>query len=386
MIDSKVDSIVVGTSPISILVAIRQANSGKNILIIEKNQHFGGAWKNFEINDGIVSEASCHLIEHYRNVYRIIEDISGIKFIYCSPQPLKIFNNGKRELYSNPSQFFIEASIQFITLLKIPASLVIQSINRLLTKKYKINIGSRVSKFDRIHIWDSFLFFMSHRIPAFATFRGIMEPSCGYAYFAEHLIVQAKKAGVNILHDEVCAVSLRKDSSIVNLKSGVKVECELLYIPESLSLAKIDGLLEVFGSLSEIKLTSYWHILIRLYNSSESDTYPSYIHLPDNTLFHRITLDKTNVNEEGQQFLIQARFDPKLRRDLNELISNLLLHTSICSSAPNFTVLHIFCEEFIASKRDCMFANGIRRYDNIEVLKTIGDMARNIAINPFFKK
>ena len=386
MIDRTINSIVVGTSPISILIAISLVKSGRNVLIIEKNNYFGGAWKSFKIKDGIVSETSCHLIEHYRNVYRIIEDISDIKFRYCTPQPIKLYNSGKRELYTNQRQFFRELYNQLLTLFKIPTSIIIQSINRLLPQEKRINKGSGINKAAAKFIWDRFVFFILHRVPAYITFKGIMEPSCGYTHFIEHLIANAKKEGIVFLQDEVCAVSLAKDSNILNLKSGVQVECEKLYIPESLSLTNLDGLVEVFGSLSKIKLTSYWHILITLHNASHPEMVSSYIHLPDNTLFHRITLDKNHISKEGQQLLIQARFNPQLRSDLNELISDLLLHANICISLPNFTLRQIFSECLIASKRDCMFTSGVQKNDAIEVFPSIGDIARNIAINPFFRK
>ena len=387
MIDRKIDSVVIGTSPISILIAIKLIRNGKDVLIIEKNDHVGGAWKSFKIKDGIISEASCHLIEHYRNVYRIIEELSGIKFKYCSPQPLKLYNNGKRELYTDQRQIFQEFFDQFITLFKIPASIVIQFINRLLPQKIRISKGSGINKSVAINIWNRFIFFISYRIPAFITFKGIMEPSCGYTHFAESLIINAKREGVDFLQDEVFAVSLGKGSNVLNLKSGRKVECEKLYVPESLNLANTNELVQVFGPLSKIKLTPYWHILITLRNASHPEMLSSYIHLPDNDLFHRITLDKNHSSMAGQQLLIQARFDPQLRSDLNELISNLLLHVNICTSLPDFILRQVFSECLIASKSDSMFASGnIQRHDTLEVFPSIGDMARNIAINPFFRK
>ncbi len=387
MLDKKINSVVIGTSPISILIAIKLIKFGKDVLIIEKNDHFGGAWKSFKIKDGIISEASCHLIEHYRNAYRIIEELSGIKFKYCSPQPLKLYNNGKRELYTDQRQIFREFYDQLTALFKIPASIVIQCINRVLPPKMRISKGAGINKSVAINIWNRFVFFISYRVPAFMTFKGIMEPSCGYTHFAENLIINAKKEGVHFLQDEVLAVSLGKGTNVLNLKSGRKVECEKLYVPESFNLANSNELVELFGPLSKIKLTPYWHILITLHNASHPETLSSYIHLPDNTLFHRITLDKNHNSMEGQQLLIQARFDPQLKSDLNELISNLLLQANICTSLPDFTLRQVFSECLIASKRDSMFASGgIQKHDTIEVFPSIGDMARNIAINPFFKK
>jgi hypothetical protein len=172
----------------------------------------------------------------------------------------------------------------------------------------------------------------------------------------------------------------------LNLKSGKKLEFKKLYVPESLSLPSIVGLERVFGPLSKIKLTPYWHILITLNNASYTEMLSSYIHLPDNKYFHRITLEKNHIGMEGLQLLIQARFNPQLRVDLNDLISNLLLHANICRSLPDFKLRHVFSECLIASKRDSLFANCIPRSQSIEVFPSIGDLARNITINDFFKK
>lgn len=384
MIDKKVNSVVIGTSPISILVAIRIAKLDRDVLVIEKNPQFGGAWKSFNIQDGIVSEASCHLIEHYKNTYRIIEKLSGIKFKYCSPQPLKLYNNGKQELYTDQKQIFNELFDHIIGLFKIPLSIVIQCVNRILPQEVRINKGSGVNKSNAISIWNRFIFFISYRVPAFLTYKGIMEPSCGYTHFAEQMIVNSKKVGVAFIQDELLSVNTGMGSNLLSLKSGLRVECEKLYVPESLSLSSIDGLVEVLGPLSKIKLTPYWHILITLYNPRQPDMLSSYIHLPDNILFHRITIDKNHIGSGGYQLLIQARFDPQLRPDLNELISDLLIHANICTSPPDFALRHVFSEFLVSSKQDSMFAMGFQKHNSIEVFPSIGDMARNIAINPFF--
>ena len=72
--------VVIGSSPLAIMFAIKCRNNGENVSIIESKDDFGGAWKNAWVKDVGFVECACHLIELNGNAYKVIENLTGIKF------------------------------------------------------------------------------------------------------------------------------------------------------------------------------------------------------------------------------------------------------------------------------------------------------------------
>ena len=94
------ESIVIGTSPLMLLVAINIAKKGSSVLIIDKNLNLGGCWQIHTYDDLKIDSAS-HLIESYPGVYKILEDYSLIKFGPLEDNPVRIFKNGLTLPYQN---------------------------------------------------------------------------------------------------------------------------------------------------------------------------------------------------------------------------------------------------------------------------------------------
>jgi hypothetical protein len=267
----------------------------------------------------------------------------------------------------------------------IPSILVIKLINAVLSKRMQIPKARMVSIGDLKSMVRSSLFFWRYKVPALLSFKGLMQPECGYTLFVNYLIINAKKVGVNIICDEINNIEIKGGKNTISLTSGSGIICEMIYMPESAEIINIKSMEKVLGPLKKIKKTSYWHISILLYNEIDKNKVPEYIHLPDNIYFQRITYDQHGFGGWGRQFLFQCRFNPAdTEYDIKALISKILLQTNICYSNPLFDIKHIFSEDLIANGSNCMFSRA-EVYNTITIFPSIGDIARNIAINPFFR-
>ena len=94
------DNIVIGSSPLMLLVAINIIIKGSNVLLIEKNKNMGGCWQ-FHKNGNLTFESASHLIEKYPGVYQILEKYSSEKFKPLKEQPIRVFKNGFIVPYEN---------------------------------------------------------------------------------------------------------------------------------------------------------------------------------------------------------------------------------------------------------------------------------------------
>ncbi len=80
-IETDFDTIVVGTSPISMLEAIYQRASGKTVLVVEKAGECGGAWKSITICGIEHADLGCHEYGSDQTVRAFLEDYIGCKII-----------------------------------------------------------------------------------------------------------------------------------------------------------------------------------------------------------------------------------------------------------------------------------------------------------------
>lgn len=75
------DCIVVGSSPISMIEAIYQKYLGNRVLIVEKGNECGGAWKRITVFGIPHIDLGCHKIEGSEEVTNFLRDYLGCKMI-----------------------------------------------------------------------------------------------------------------------------------------------------------------------------------------------------------------------------------------------------------------------------------------------------------------
>jgi hypothetical protein len=100
----KVDSIVLGASPIAVVEAFVRSITGESVVLVDKCLSIGGVWKTMDIGFLGNIETAPHLVEPSEQiVYQFIQDYLGCPMIRQSPEPFFLYK-GLRFNAASPFQ------------------------------------------------------------------------------------------------------------------------------------------------------------------------------------------------------------------------------------------------------------------------------------------
>ena len=365
--------VVIGSSPLAIMFAIKCRNNGENVSIIESKDDFGGAWKNAWVKDVGFVECACHLIELNGNAYKVIENLTGIKFKPFKYQPIRINKYGKKEFYT--SKYTI---IKFF--LRRTVILIILSIIRFFFLHYKKNISLK-------KIYKDTLFKLNNNFFYIFKFQGLEVPKGGYEFFTYRLSKILDKKSIKKIRGKVNKIKyLSNNYWKINLNNGNTIKAKKIFITESVFISKLDDRIKT----QKYKSNSYWHILVSVRNDYVCRKH-SYIHLSEDIIFHRITLIKPRKPQKFIKtrtcFLIETRIDIALIENIKEKLNHLLKFCGLINSNSNSDlVIHkFFKDKLVSTQKNAQFVPG-RYLDSLYVIKSIGDLSNNIMHNINFLK
>lgn len=372
------DACVIGTSPISLLAALKLAASDKKIIIVEKNKNYGGAWSitNLSNFDGLEIETACHLIEHYSGVYQKISKLSGVPFKYCHPQPVKI-KDGKISSYFTAITILKEILTPISILLILPFIRVINLISPV-----KINKGRYLNY---KNLLNNVLFKIKHRVPSILSFKGIMEPHFGYARFVKVLLDKVRSSNIEIIDAEFIDYCSCRSGLVDVLLSRGTISTRKLYLTESIEVGKGSSIFNNINANKTFKKNKYWHIVIEV-NGFIGDNVPSYIHFPDDKILHRMTKDgQVNARFNKNLFLLQTRADPFAlnEKEIKSRVIEILALFNVSAVEKNIIFHDVFERLFYSFRRVPPLYN-FKSKNNVVFISSIGDLARNIATNTLF--
>ena len=373
------DACVVGTSPISLLTAIKLSKLQKKVIIIEKDSINGGAWSNEKmIQLGSARlETACHLIEHYSNVYRKLSDISGVPFKVCNPQPIKILKNNKIKNYFCPQRELRKILTQVGLLLALP---FVKFINFFLPNKIQIGRNLKFKNLSKL-----IKFGIRYKLISIFSFNGIMEPIFGYSYFIEQLICQVKKNNVKIINTEFIDVYKLDNKNLEVITTKDKIEAKKIYLTESVEVKKESNLAEIIDISETYTKNKYWHVVIEVFEKIKKKI-PTYINLPDDNIIHRMTKDNhLNIKTKRNIFLIQTRINPMSinHEILYKRVIEIFALFDVIVEQKNIKVLKFFEKSLFSSQKNSQFCNS-RTKENIVIIRSIGDLGKNITLNSLF--
>jgi hypothetical protein len=185
-----VDVAIIGSSPLLLIQAIKDARAGKKVALFEADHNLGGLWRTETLPDGSLVECACHLIESFPGVYEILSDISGMPFVDLEPQPYRIEMGDKPILYASRKTVAAIALMSLYRLTKISLKAMTKSLNQ---SEQEICYSARLKLTD-------FWRFTWRQLLTGVVVKG---PIFGFGRFIDNLLKFAKQAGVQFVLDEV---------------------------------------------------------------------------------------------------------------------------------------------------------------------------------------
>ncbi len=85
-VETDFDVVIVGSSPIPLIEAVYQLECGKKVLILEKNERCGGAWKSIDICGIANADLGCHTIGNDARISSFLKDYIGCR-MFCLEEP-----------------------------------------------------------------------------------------------------------------------------------------------------------------------------------------------------------------------------------------------------------------------------------------------------------
>jgi hypothetical protein len=360
------DSIVIGSSPIGVMLAIKLSKNGEKVGLIESSSNVGGAWKK-EYFEGIgETECACHLIEFQANAYRILEEVFEIEFCPMNPQPIKIYPNGKREKYTTRTKIISDFARQCALILAL-----------IIIRILKIKLGRNLKLPE---LYSNACFIFKYRVLYLLKFKGIEAPKGGYEAFASKIHEQIVKNKVNIEKGKANSLSISSNGKyIIKNDNDIILSAKKIYLSESIILEYYPKFLPYRNKLKN----PYWHVIVSV-NSSEIKIKQQYIHLPNDAKFHRITSLKPTVNNketnERKYFLVQTRSEIDNIDTIVKEIENLFEKCGIKKKGVEVRGHEIIVDKYFSNEDEAQLIPGI--YNNsLHVIKTVGDLARCMILN-----
>ena len=86
----KIDVIVIGSSPVSLIEATYLAIQGNTVAIIDSADQIGGAWKMFDYGDVSNIDYGAHILNPLPKAYSFLKRMYGINMVKTEPQPILI--------------------------------------------------------------------------------------------------------------------------------------------------------------------------------------------------------------------------------------------------------------------------------------------------------
>lgn len=321
------ENIVIGSSPLMLLVAINISKKGDSVLIIDKDKSLGGCWQVHKSKKNNF-ECASHLIERYPGVYKILEEYSSVKFIPLKRDPVRVFKNGIVLPYENKV-------ILFLSLCKLIFGYILFTL---------IFIIFKIKKEEQINYHIKLIDFLKYRLNNLFKDYPLLGPLNGYACLIEGLLKNCKKYCINFLRGEVQLIKRKNDLWNVKLQNRNYLLCKNLHTTSSINLKRISKNKFCFFNTNQNKRISAL-ISIPKRNLFINQSYASFFGDIDISRIHR--LDKFNKSKDCIYYLAEIKKENfKSIEDLKIKLGKRLILSRIIKKDVNFKILKIITTSY----------------------------------------
>lgn len=217
------DDLVVGSSPLLLLQALRLAEGGSHVCIVDKERSFGGAWRTTTLSDDSRIEIACHLIEAFPGVYEHLEKVSGIQFVELDEQPVRATGRG----WVLP--YFSRTMLALSGLRLLTVSLLLKT-RRFLGLPYDVN--------EYINFTTKLSFLTRFQLGYMIRPPVMKGPSGGYVALLESLIRQCREKGCELRQYDVATLRRHDGGWVLEDGSDTQVHGDRVHMTTSASLSK----------------------------------------------------------------------------------------------------------------------------------------------------
>ncbi len=365
------DVVVVGSSLISIMKAIEESAKGRKVCVIEKRNDLGGAWSVQEVEGVGLIETAGHLLEYYKGSYEKMSKLLNIKFVKMEPQPVKVYPDGRVELYQTRYSL-ISRSARDMS--RYSVIIIVRGINTFLLDRIKIK---KWGNFYLSTLKKEMMFFFKYRFCGFLDFNGIHMPVGGFSIMSKKIQEAIHNNGIYCFTGvNVSEIKMQGDRAIITA-GGEKIITKKVFISQSSNVSLIGSGITL-NRVNKFKV--YPHVLVHV-SRLKKQNFPHYIQVRQDVDFRRIGFSRDySANSKGALFLIQTRFNMENDTLIKEKILHLLTKCDLIENKTQIEIKHYFNDSYIGSSEDSAFIPG--KINNvITCLESVGDITKNIASN-----
>jgi hypothetical protein len=376
--DSSHSVAVIGSSPIMLLYAIYLRSTGASVYVFEGEQSFGGAWKvDAQIDERMKIQRACHLIEFYPGVYRLIEQLSGIKFVVSGQKSFRFLApSGERVPYATRFSIIKHAIARVLYLMKVRLR-VRRDI--LLSRARHSSSGGQCGLLDEVRI-------DLRRIAFIRQFKGIEQPAMGYDNFVPALLSRLVSLGGIVVPDEISHIEFHSDKVKLRGIQDVYV-FEKVFASQSLRLQDNEAPSEAKSQgRSKRQNYDYWLIAVRLSDLVEGGEF-DYMHCKGHPIVNRISSAAGNHVPGARLFLVELRYsNVELRSGKIEestvldQLKNILTESKITHSWASLSKVANWSDSFLRIPQESNRWLNLGHQERMTIVPSMGDLAKNLAL------
>ena len=348
-----------------LMKAIYLANNGFNVKVLDNDPIPGGVWKPFKFKS-LNLDSTCHCIESFPYVYKILEKYSDVKFETRRHQPFRVTINGSIKHHYCKTNLIKRS---WNTIGQILGSLI-------LIPKLKRVQG--VAFCEDIKTSSKTLKLMIYRLLKGSNTK---HPVGGCVEFLRGLVLQCKKLDVRFIQGKADLVRAKQDHSLeILLKSKEKLAVNQIYCSSSVlcSVTFPSGNRKIFKHSS--KKNQYYGLYEIKMTSRPS---VSYVTFPDDNEIKRLSvLDSFDAIEyfNGTNNLFLSIQFSKLVETEGERLKLLAANLKKIFGFSLFEILKeiSYEEKSYFTKQDYSFMKNSDSFKNFRVLDTIGCLSESV--------
>jgi len=338
------EEIVIGSSPLMMLVAREAALLGRQVLLLDDGNSLGGMWKTVTLKSGANCECACHLIEDFPQVYSYLETVTGSTFDTLDPQPERIEANGLKLKYS--SRLTVSAGVA-AAVMRI-TKLTLRSLVSPITPDQRLKLDEA-----KLRILD-FVRFLWRKL--FTGFH-VAAPVWGFADFFERLTEATIASGVDTYKGHVTEIKRKGGYWYINLDEGESLTCTTVHCSASATL-KPDGK----GGLVSYSINPVFYLNCVAEVPLDKVVHKTgYVLFPNDPHVMRVSrIDQPpNAKVSSQLYLLQFwRNESMSECNRKEIVAKKLLKAGIIARASDVLIVEHIVGQFTPYERASQLTEG----------------------------